>query len=148
VPLSISGTITTSPDCRPVADAVVDVWQTNTRGLYSNLLGLARRSSPHAFNLRGRLRSDHAGQYRFQSIVPGRYPLFWPLTRPRHIHVMVTHPQCEPLITQIYFEGDKYNRRDPWWLPSTTIRLEHDLEAASGRTTSIGLFDIALRSRL
>ena len=78
--------------------------------------------------------------------MPGRYPLFWPLTRPRHIHVMVTHPECKPLITQIYFQGDKYNRWDPWWLSSTTIRLEHDLEVASGRTT--GRFDITLQSRL
>ena len=146
-PLSISGTIIVLPDCRPVTDAVVDVWQTNTRGLYSNLFGLARRSNARAFNLRGRLRSDDAGRYQFDSIVPGRYPLFWPLTRPRHIHVMVTHPECERLITQIYFEGDNYNRWDPWWLTSTTIRLEHDREVASGRTTSTGYFDIALRFR-
>jgi len=49
---------------------------------------------------------------------------------------------------QIYFEGDKYNRWDPWWLSSTTIRLDHDLEVASARARSTGHFDIALRSRL
>jgi len=147
-PLSISGIVTALPDCRPITDAVLDVWQTNARGLYSNLLGLARRSNSHAFNLRGRLRSDDTGRYQFESVVPGRYPLFWPLTRPRHIHVMVTHPECKPLITQIYFQGDKYNRWDPWWLSSTTIRLDHDLEVASARARSTGHFDIALRSRL
>jgi protocatechuate 3,4-dioxygenase beta subunit len=43
-------------------------------------------------------------------IVPGRYPLFWLLTRPRHIHVIVTNPQYQPLTTQIYLDGDTYNR--------------------------------------
>ena len=37
-------------------------------------------SEPGAFNLRGRTTSDGEGRYHFESIVPGRYPLFWPLT--------------------------------------------------------------------
>lgn len=96
-PLSISGTVTTSVDCRPMASAILDVWQTNAKGLYSNLLGLDNPSKPHAFNLRGRVMSDTNGHFQFESIIPGRYPLFWPLTRPRHIHLTVTHPQCESL---------------------------------------------------
>jgi protocatechuate 3,4-dioxygenase beta subunit len=66
------------------------------------------------------MKSDDGGGYRFQSIVPGRYPLFWPLTRPRHIPMIVTHPQYEPLTTQIYFKGDEYNHSDPWWRESWT----------------------------
>ena len=49
-------------------------------------------------------------------------PLFWPLTRPRHIHLIVTHPHCGTLTTQIYFEGDEYNEWDPWWSASLTMR--------------------------
>jgi protocatechuate 3,4-dioxygenase beta subunit len=99
-PLSITGIVTSSGDCRPIANATLDIWQTNARGLYSNLFGLENPSDPGAFNLRGRLQSGHDGIYRFESIVPGRYPLFWPLTRPRHIHVIATHPQHEALTTQ------------------------------------------------
>jgi catechol 1,2-dioxygenase len=146
-PLSISGTITASTDCRPIANATLDVWQTNARGLYSNLLGRDNPSDPGAFNLRGRIRSDDGGRYQFESILPGRYPLCWPLTRPRHIHVIVSHPQYERLITQIYFEGDKYNRSDPWWNASLTIPLERQRDRESGRPAHHGVFDIVLQPR-
>ena len=144
-PLSISGRVTASTDCRPVANAMLDIWQTNARGLYSNLLGRDDPSAPGAFNLRGRTMSDDEGHYHFESVVPGRYPLFWPLTRPRHIHLIVSHPHHEELTTQIYFEGDKYNRWDPWWHASLTIRLERHRDSVSGRIGYRGTFDIVLR---
>jgi len=146
-PLSISGTVTAANDCRFIADATLDVWQTNARGLYSNLLGLEDPSRPGGFNLRGRMKSDATGGYRFQSVVPGRYPLFWPLTRPRHIHVIVTHPLYEPLTTQIYFEGDEYNSSDPWWRESLTIRLRQHSDSLSTRIEWRGVFDIVLQPK-
>jgi protocatechuate 3,4-dioxygenase beta subunit len=91
--------------------------------------------------------SDCDGHYQIESIIPGRYPLFWPLTRPRHIHLTITHPQCESLTTQIFFEGDKYNRWDPWWRESLTIRLEGQGVTPSGQVQHCGVFDIALRRR-
>ncbi len=144
-PLLITGTVTTSVDCQAVAHAILDVWQTNAKGLYSNLLGLENPSNPRAFNLRGRMTTDEEGRYRFESIVPGRYPLFWPLTRPRHIHVRVSQPECEPLTTQIYFDGDRYNHWDPWWDPSLTIRLERDVDAETGRVRRSGVFDVVVQ---
>ena len=147
-PLSISGAVVRSADCEPVAGATLDIWQTNAKGFYSNLLGFGNPSTVGAFNLRGRLMSDELGRYHFESILPGRYPLFWPLTRPRHIHLMVTHPDCESLTTQIYFDGDRYNRWDPWWRPSLTIRLERDVIAGSGRVGHRGVFPITLRQKL
>jgi protocatechuate 3,4-dioxygenase beta subunit len=144
--LSIGGTVTTGPECRPVPNATLDIWQTNAKGLYSNLFGLGARTNPRTFNLRGRMRSDADGRYQFESIVPGRYPLFWPLTRPRHIHLIVTHPLYETLTTQIYFEGDEYNEWDPWWAASLTIRLERCVDESSRRRHQRGVFDIALRA--
>ena len=88
--------------------------------------------------------SDDEGRYQFESVVPGRYPLFWPLTRPRHIHLTITHPQCEPLTTQIFFEGDEYNRWDPWWHESLTICLQ----GQSGRIGRRGVFDVALQQKV
>jgi len=99
------------------------------------------------FNLRGRTRSDDEGHYHFESIVPGRYPLFWPLTRPRHIHIIVSRPQYERVITQIYFEGDKYNQSDPWWHASLTIPLERQVDSESGQDVYRGVFDIVLSPR-
>jgi catechol 1,2-dioxygenase len=143
-PLSISGTITRSIDCQPVARATLDVWQTNAKGFYSNLLGLQDPMNPRAFNLRGRLMSDDRGHYQFDTILPGRYPLFWPLTRPRHIHVTVEHPHSEALTTQIFFEGDKYNSWDPWWRASLTIPLERATIPQTGRPGYRGVFNITL----
>lgn len=143
-PLSISGTVTGATDCRPLAGATLDVWQTNARGLYSNLLGLDDPSKPDTFNLRGRLTSDEHGHYQLESILPGRYPLFWPLTRPRHIHLSVAHPEYAALTTQIFFEGDKYNRWDPWWRASLTIRLDRAATTAAGRVGHHGVFDVVL----
>jgi catechol 1,2-dioxygenase len=145
--LAITGTVSAFGDCRPIADATLDIWQTNARGLYSNLLGLENPSHHGTFNLRGRTKSDDTGGYGFQSIVPGRYPLFWPLTRPRHIHMLVTHPAFEPLTTQIYFEGDNYNHSDPWWQESLTIRLQRHVDPESKRVECRGVFDIALQPK-
>ncbi len=144
--LSISGTVTSGSECKPVAAAVLDVWQANAKGLYSNLLGIGARTNPRTFNLRGRVQSDADGHYRFESIVPGRYPLFWPLTRPRHVRLIVTHPDCETLTTQIYFEGDEYNEWDPWWDASLTIRPDWSIDERSARRRGHGVFNITLRS--
>lgn len=92
------------------------------------------------------MRTDQQGRYQFDSIVPGRYPLFWPFTRPRHIHMIVTHPSCEPLTTQIYFEGDEYNQWDPWWKAALTIGLQTRTDA-TGRRRREGVFDIVLKPR-
>lgn len=141
----MSGTVTSATDCRPVAKATLDIWQTNARGLYSNLLGRDDPAKPGTFNLRGRTSSDEAGRYHFESIVPGQYPLLWPLTRPRHIHLIVSHPQYTDLTTQIYFDGDKYNHSDPWWNAALTIRLERADDSESGRAGYRGTFNIVLR---
>jgi catechol 1,2-dioxygenase len=143
-PLTMTGSVTASRDCRPIANATLDIWQTNAKGWYSNLLGLEKPSDRGTFNLRGRVRTDDEGRYQFESIVPGRYPLFWPLTRPSHIHLIVTHPQFKPLTTQIYFEGDEYNHWDPWWHASLTIRLAQEVDPRSGRVRRRGIFNIAL----
>ncbi len=49
------------PDCRPVPGAVVDVWQADADGRYDDT----------GWRLRGVLRSDEAGRYAIETIVPG-----------------------------------------------------------------------------
>ena len=149
-PLTVSGTISGAPSCEPLTGALLDVWQTNDRGLYSNLLGLnflslnflsrADPKKPGAYNLRGRMRTDDRGRYRFESVLPGRYPL-WVLTRPRHIHFRVSHPGHCTLVTQLYVADDPYLGRDPWVKESLIVPLEEDPDRP-GRLRAV--FDIVL----
>ena len=131
-PLTVEGAVTTAGTCAPLPAALLDVWQTNARGLYSNLLGLARRGDPRGYNLRGRVRPDGEGRYRFVSVLPGHYPL-WILTRPRHVHFLVTCPGHRALVTQLYFAGDRCLRRDPWVKESLIVDLQVDDEVKDRR---------------
>jgi protocatechuate 3,4-dioxygenase beta subunit len=138
--LTIAGRVTGLPDCEPLDGAVLDLWQANARGLYSNMLGLARRANPRRFRLRGKIRAAADGQYRFETIIPGHYPL-WVLTRPRHIHFIVSHPRYAPLTTQLFFAGDRCLASDPWVKDDLVIGLTRDASSA-GRWT--GQFDMVL----
>jgi protocatechuate 3,4-dioxygenase beta subunit len=84
-------------DCRPVADAVVDLWHADGKGAYDN----------NGFDLRGHQRTDGAGRYLFETIRPGRYP-----GRTPHFHVKVQRPGGPLLTTQLYFPGEPQNQRD------------------------------------
>jgi len=97
--------------CRPMRDAVIEVWQANPAGDY-DLNGDV---------FRGRLRTDAAGAYRIETTTPGRY-LNGGVYRPAHIHVKV-HANGRPsLTTQLYFPGDPYADADPWFRESLVIR--------------------------
>ncbi|HET7487869.1 MAG TPA: dioxygenase [Acidimicrobiales bacterium] len=113
--LVFSGTVRT-PDGSPLAGAEVDVWQASADGEYSNF-----HPTVPAGNLRGRLTTDDAGRFEFETVVPPSYgipdsgatakllgALGRHLIRPGHIHFKLSHPTCQSITTQIYFEGDPY----------------------------------------
>ena len=140
--LTIAGRVIGLPDCAPVDGAVLDVWQANAKGLYSNMFGLRWRADRERFRLRGKIRTAEEGNYRFETIIPGHYPL-WFLTRPRHVHVIVSHPRYTPLTTQLFFADDRYLARDPWVKEELVIRLTR---ANSSHSRWAGRFDFALAS--
>ena len=86
-----------STHCKPVAGALVDIWQANGNGAYDNA----------GYRLRGHQFADGAGRYRFETVVPGLYP-----GRTRHFHVRVQAPNRPALTTQLYFPGEPENKRD------------------------------------
>lgn len=133
-PLIVSGRVLGAPACSPIPEAVLDVWQTNRRGLYSRILGFGE------FFLRGRLRTSQEGTYRLETIIPGRYPL-GRFARPRHIHFMISAPGWKDLTTQIFFEGDPDLQTDPYVRAPLVRPLLVD---PSGVSTV--LFDFVLKS--
>lgn len=109
--LVVQGTVSDTR-CRPLRDAVIEVWQADADGEY-DLEG---------YRFRGTLRTDARGAYRIETIHPGRYRN-GPTYRPSHIHVKVHANGRPPLTTQLYFPRDPYNEADPWMRSSLLLRV-------------------------
>jgi protocatechuate 3,4-dioxygenase beta subunit len=108
VPLALAGSVV-GPDCQPLKDVTMQVWQADRDGAYDN--------SGDRFRARLELRD---GRFEIATIVPGRY-LNGSQYRPAHIHVKLAAAGFAPLTTQLYFPGDPYNTRDPFFLPSLLV---------------------------
>ena len=114
-PLYVSGTVRSSAGAA-LPGAIVDVWQSDDEGHYDVQL-----QDLEGFHLRGRLRADEKGEFRFWSILPRPYPIptdgpvgkLLAATgrhpyRPAHVHFMIQAPGQEKLITHVFVEGDAY----------------------------------------
>jgi catechol 1,2-dioxygenase len=80
----LSGAVLAAEDCKPIPNAQIEFWLANPRGEYDD----AHRATVLA---------GQRGGYRFESNVPVSYG-----GRPPHIHVRVTAPGFEELVTQHY----------------------------------------------
>lgn len=105
----------------PIADAEVDVWQSDDDGLYD-----VQRPGLQAAQGRGVLRTDAQGRFWFTSVVPVPYPIptdgpvgrlldatrrsAW---RPAHLHVRIVAPGYDTLITHVFRAGDPHLESDP-----------------------------------
>ncbi|HLH71577.1 MAG TPA: intradiol ring-cleavage dioxygenase [Candidatus Dormibacteraeota bacterium] len=98
----------------PVADALVDTWQSDAEGFYDVQRG-------DETQLRARFRTDRDGRVWFWSVIPSSYPIpnDGPVGellraqgrhpyRPAHVHFMIRHPGHETLVTHVFIAGDRY----------------------------------------
>ena len=139
--LTVSGRVLSAADCRPLAGAVVEVWHASAGGIY---YGMEGAGGEDASRLRGRIRSGKDGAYRFETILPGRYPLSPRRFRPRHIHYLVSHPGHRTLVTQLYFAGDPDLAGDPFVRPSLVVPLRRPGGDARRSRHQSAAFDIVL----
>ena len=95
-----------SPQCRPLAKALLDFWHCDDKGEYDNA----------GYRYRGHLFADAEGRFRLETIFPAIYP-----GRARHIHVKVQAPGRPFLTTQLYFPGDA---RDFLWRKELEVVME------------------------
>lgn len=116
-PLVVWGRVLGIDTAKPPKNTVIHVWQANVDGRYDND---DPNSPPTAgvFVNRARLSIDETGYYEFETIHPGRYKTGPDRWRPSHIHYHVTAAGYEALTTQLYFEGDPENAKDPFVKPS------------------------------
>ena len=123
--VELKGTVFGEDCLTPVKKACVEIWHCDVNGKYDNKSG--------DFLLRAKWFTDDYGQYKFKTILPGKY-LNGSEYRPAHIHVRVTSEANRELISQIYFKGDPQISKDPWASkPSADLRtLPIVLEGTTG----------------
>jgi catechol 1,2-dioxygenase len=130
-PLEMRGHVTDSLG-RPIANSLVEVWQTAPNQLYD-----VQDENQPSGHLRASFRTDAAGTYRFRTIMPVSYPIpndgpagqllaamgRHPF-RPAHIHFMISAPGYRTLVTHLFLDGDQYLGSDAVFgvKPSLIIR--------------------------
>ena len=101
---------------RPIAGALLDVWQANSAGLYD-----AQLPDASELHMRGKFRTDADGRYVVRTTLPVAYPIptdgpvgtmlnatgrhAW---RPAHTHFVVSAPGFEAVTTHLFESSDKY----------------------------------------
>lgn len=101
---------------RPVAGALVEVWQANAGGRYRHRNDQYLAPLDPNFGGCGRMLTGADGHYAFRTIKPGPYPWRNRINdwRPSHIHFAISGDGwCQRLVTQMYFEGDPLIARCP-----------------------------------
>jgi len=106
---------------RPIANAVIDVWQANDEGFYD----VQQKGIQPEFNLRGVFRTGSDGEYWFRAVKPKYYPIpnDGPVgqmlehlgrhpNRPAHLHYIIKADGYETLITHIFDPDDPYIHSD------------------------------------
>jgi len=139
--LHLTGRVTDTSGA-PIADALVEIWQSDAYGRYLPPKdGAPGRRDPN-FQGYGQARTDAAGAYTFRTIRPVPYE-----SRPPHIHFQVTHPRFLALITQMYVVGEP-GRENPAYFGGRRVRdaLSVTLYPADGAEAGAlsARFDIVL----
>jgi hydroxyquinol 1,2-dioxygenase len=105
---------------RPIASAVLDVWQANSEGFYDSQL-----PNPEHLKMRGKFRADKDGRFVVKTTRPVHYqiPTDGPVGsmlratnrhpwRPAHVHFVVSADGYEPVTTHIFDSIDPYLKSD------------------------------------
>ncbi len=128
----------------PIAGARLDVWQTDSVGLYDS-----QTATPTDLHMRGIFRTNDDGRYLFRTVRPvhyqipsdgpvgrllratGRHP--W---RPAHIHFVVSADGYEPVTTHIFDAIDPYLNSDAVFAVKDSLIcafVEHTVEDEDAR---------------
>jgi protocatechuate 3,4-dioxygenase beta subunit len=83
--------------CKPIPDAVVDIWHADAGGAYSGFDGAANRTR----YLRGAQVTNKSGVAEFTTVYPG-----WYQGRTTHIHAKVHIDNATALTTQLFFDDE------------------------------------------
>jgi catechol 1,2-dioxygenase len=144
-PAYVSGRVT-SPDGKPIAGALLDIWQTAPNGLYET-----QDENQPDYNLRGQLHTDKDGRYAFRTVIPVSYPVptdgpvgrmlkamgRHPM-RPAHIHFVITAPGYERLATHLFAEGDQYLDSDAVFGVKNSLVVKFEENSSADMAKKLG----------
>jgi len=85
---------------QPLADAIVEIWQTDRNGRYNDPRDTSPGPRDPDFQYWGKATTGKDGTYSFTTLVPGNYA-----PRPPHIHFKVWHQGTLRLTSQLYFRN-------------------------------------------
>lgn len=135
-------------DGRPIAGALLDVWQAQTSGLYDS-----QDAGLDEMHMRGKFTSDAEGRYLVRTVRPVHYPIPsdgpvgamlsatgrhpW---RPAHIHFVVSAEGYEPVTTHIFDSADEYLASDAVFAVKDSLICDFARhEAAEGDARRLGV---------
>jgi protocatechuate 3,4-dioxygenase beta subunit len=104
--IEISGKVYKRDGKTPARDVVLYVYHTDQQGLYPKVgPGYVRKSSvPQHGAIRGWIKTDETGAYKFYTLVPASYPNS---NNPKHIHPVIKEPgKSAYWIDEFVFDDD------------------------------------------
>ena len=136
-------------DGKPIMDALLDVWQTQSSGLYDS----QDEDLGGELHMRGRFRTDAEGRYLIRTVLPVNYPIPsdgpvgrmlraagrhpW---RPAHIHFVVSADGYEPVTTHIFDRRDEYLGSDAVFAVKDSLICDFEQHgSANGDAVRLGL---------
>jgi hydroxyquinol 1,2-dioxygenase len=147
VPTLVSGRVLDLKG-KPIANAELDVWQTQSNGLYD-----AQDSNPNELHMRGKFRTDSEGRYLLRTVLPVNYPIPsdgpvgamlkatgrhpW---RPAHIHFVLTADGYDPVTTHIFDRTDPYLESDAVFAVKDSLICDFTRhESPTAETAKLGI---------
>jgi protocatechuate 3,4-dioxygenase, beta subunit len=91
----------------PIRNALVEIWQVDSKGAYIHSRSGNRDSRDGNFQGFGRFLTGSTGDYYFRTVKPVPYP-----GRTPHIHFAIKMKGRDKLTTQCYVKGEPGNERD------------------------------------
>ena len=141
-PIVLKGIIVKEDRKTPINNAFVEIWHCDEHEVYDN--------ASDDYNYRGAQKTKADGKYAFKSILPVPYkadPNSEASWRPAHIHMRVSVPGQQDLITQLYFKGGKYVETDTWAsAPQAVNRILDVSKNASGESEIV--FNVIMRKEI
>jgi hydroxyquinol 1,2-dioxygenase len=145
-PTYVSGRIL-STEGKPLAGALLDLWQSNSEGSYDVQL-----ADTGGKQLRAKLRTDADGRFRLRTILPTSYPVptDGPMglvlermgrhpMRPAHLHFMVSAPGYETVVTHLFVKGDPYLDSDVVFGVKDSLIVDFKRNESQAEAQKLGL---------